>query len=88
MVRIALTIGALNDLDILACNIQNAYLTNKCRELIWTVAGAEVGSEQGRIMVINMALYGLKSSRASFRAKLAVLLNDIRYTPSKSDTEV
>ena len=31
-VRIALTVAALNDLDILACDIQNAYLTAKCRE--------------------------------------------------------
>ena len=39
--RIALTVAALNGLDILACNIQNAYLTAKCREKIWTIAGPE-----------------------------------------------
>ena len=38
-VRIALTIASLNDLDILACDIQNAYLTAVCREKIWTRAG-------------------------------------------------
>ena len=38
-VRIALTIAALNELDILACDIQNAYLTAVCREHIWTRAG-------------------------------------------------
>ena len=43
-VRIALTITALNDLDILACDIQNAYLTALCREKIWTRAGPEFGS--------------------------------------------
>jgi hypothetical protein len=87
-VRIALTIAALNGLDILACDIQNAYLTAKCRELIWTVAGPEFGSEQGSIMVVKMALYGLKSSGAAFRAKLAGLLNDIGYTPAKADPDV
>ena len=40
-VRIALTIAVLNDLDILACDIQNAYLTALCRENIWTRAGPE-----------------------------------------------
>ena len=30
-VRIALILAAMNDLDILACNIQNDYLTAKCR---------------------------------------------------------
>ena len=30
--RIALTITALNGLKVLACDIQNAFLTAKCRE--------------------------------------------------------
>ena len=30
LVRIALKIAALNELDILACAIQNAYITAKC----------------------------------------------------------
>ena len=38
-VRITLTIASLNDLDILACDIQNAYLTALCRENIWTRVG-------------------------------------------------
>jgi hypothetical protein len=31
-VRIALTIAAPNDLDIMACDILNSYLTADCRE--------------------------------------------------------
>ena len=38
-VRIALTIAALNDLKVLSCDIQNAYLTAKCQEKIYTRAG-------------------------------------------------
>ena len=38
-VRIALTITALDDLDMLACDIKNTYLTKVCREKIWTRAG-------------------------------------------------
>ena len=30
LVQIALTVAAMNDLDILTCNIQNSYLTAKC----------------------------------------------------------
>ena len=33
-IRILLMIAALNDLDIRACDIQNAYLTALCREKI------------------------------------------------------
>ena len=33
-VCIALTISVLNDLKILACDIQNSYLTAKCQNLV------------------------------------------------------
>ena len=87
-VRISLTISSLNGLDILACDIKKYYLTTKCREIIWTTAGPEFGPEEGIIMVVKMAHYGLKSSGATFRAKFTSFLHDIRYTPSKADQNV
>ena len=35
-------------------------------------------------MVVKMDICGLKSSGAAFREKLASLLHNIRYTPSKA----
>ena len=87
-VRIALTIAALNDLDILGCDIQNAYISAPCREKIYCIAGAEFGSEKGKVMIIKRALYGLKSSGAAFRAKLADCIWDLGYRPSKADPDV
>ena len=66
LVRIALTIAALNDLDVLGCNIQNAYISAPCREKIYCFAGQEFGSDAGKVMIIKRALYGLKSSGAAF----------------------
>ena len=40
-VMIALNIAALNELYILACDIQNAYLTSICIQKIWTFVGPE-----------------------------------------------
>jgi hypothetical protein len=87
-VRIALTLAALNGLQVLACDIQNAYLTAPCREKIWTTAGPEFGSDAEKNMLVVRALYGLKSSGAAFRAFLAETLYDIGYTPSKADPDV
>ena len=39
-------------------------------------------------MAVKMALYGLKSSGAAFRAKLASLLHDNGYTQSKVDPDL
>ena len=83
-VQIALTIAAMNGLGILSCDIQNAYLTAKCRELIWTTAGPKFGLEEGSIKVVKMALHGLKSSGAAFRANLESLLHSIGNTPFKA----
>ena len=87
-VRIALTIAALNGLKVMACDIQNAYLTADCREKIWTVAGPEFGSEAGTIFIIKKALYGLKSAGAAFRSLLADTLVDKGYRPTQADPDV
>ena len=87
-IRILLMIAALNDLDIRACDIQNAYLTAPCREKIWTIAGPEFGDEQGKIMLVVRALYGLKSSGAAFRSFLAERLYQMEYVPSQADHDV
>jgi hypothetical protein len=87
-VRIALTIAALNDLDIMACDIQNVYLTADCQEKCWTAAGPEFGSEAGLPMIIKKALHGLKSSCAAFRAHLAETLDAMGYKPSYADPDV
>jgi hypothetical protein len=87
-VRIALLIAALNDLDVMACDIQNAYLCADCRERIWTRAGTEFGSEAGTPMLVIKALYGLRSSGAAFRALLAETLVKLGYKPSYADPDV
>ena len=65
-VRIALTVAALNDLDVMTSDIQNAYLTAPCEERIWTTLGPEFGTAQGQKALIIRALYGLKSAGRSF----------------------
>ena len=87
-VRLALLIASLNDLDISCCDIGNAYLNADCREKLWTVAGKEFGSDKGSVMIIAKALYGLKSSGAAWRAKLAETMRTIGYVPTQADPDV
>ena len=55
---------------------------------IYTIAGPKFGSEEGSVMIIKMALYGLKSSRAIFCAKLAKVIYELEYRPSLEDLDV
>ena len=87
-VWIALTIAALNELEVMACDIQNAYLTADCHEKIWTQAGPEFGSEASTIMFICKALYGFSSSGATFRAHRVETLFDIGFVPTRADPDV
>lgn len=87
-VRIAFLLAALNDVKILACDIHGAYLTAPCREKIVFRAGQEFGADAGKLMKITKALYGLKSSGASFRAFLAEHLHAIGYRSSLADPDV
>ena len=88
LVRMILLIVALNGLQVMACDIQNAYLTVNCCEKIWTYAGPEFSLERGHPMIIRKALYSLKSSGTAFRAHLAETLHDIGFKPTKADPDV
>jgi roadblock/LC7 domain-containing protein len=63
--RIALTLVALNDLDVMMGDIENAYLTAPITEKVWTVIGPEFGDDAGKRALIVRALYGLKSTGAA-----------------------
>ena len=65
-VRIAFTVAALNDLGVLVADIGNAYLNADCCEKVYTIAGPEFWSNAGKHIVIQRALYGLKSSGAPY----------------------
>ena len=84
----ALTLVALNGLDLLACNIYNSYLTANFREKIYIISGEDFGSEAVSIMILKMNFYGLKSLGSAFRAKLDQVLYDINYRPSRADPGV
>jgi Reverse transcriptase (RNA-dependent DNA polymerase) len=87
-VRIALLIAALNGLDVMTADIQNAYLHALCCEKIWTIAVPEFGLDEGSVMIIVRALYGLKSSGAVFWSMLADRLYEIGYRPMRGDPDV
>lgn len=87
-VRIALTIAALNELEVKACDIQNAYLTAPCAEKVWTTLGLEFGEDCGKKALIKRSLYGLKSAGNSFRNHLADCMRHLGYVSCKADPDL
>lgn len=88
-VRIGFLMAALNGLDILAGDIQNAFLEAPTKEKIFFYAGSEWGANEGRVIKVVRALYGLKSSALQFRNHLAETLgNKLGFKSSLADPDL
>jgi len=86
---ITFTHAALNELDIMAGEIQNTYLTAPSSEKYWTICGPEFGPElQGSKATIVRALYGTKCAGRDFRNHLRSCMELIGYQPCQADPDL
>jgi hypothetical protein len=87
-VRIALMLEALNDLDVMMGDIENAYLTAPITETVWTVIGPVFGEDAGKRVLIVRALYGLKSAGAAFRNHLESCMDHLGWKLCLADRDL
>ena len=87
-VRIALTLAALNDLNVKTADIENAYLTAPVSEKIWCILGPEFGDDTGATAIIVRSLYGLKSAGASFCNHLADCMRHLGWSSCLADQDL
>ena len=60
--RIVNFLADLNNLLLWAADVGNAYLKARTREKVYIIAGKEFEELQVYILIVDRALYGLKSS--------------------------
>jgi len=87
-VRIALTLAALNGLDVKTADIANAFLQAPVLEKIWTICGPEFGPDEGRKAILVRALYGLCSAGAAFRNHMADCMDNLGFKSCLADQDV
>ena len=88
-VRIALTYAALNDINVCAADIKNAYLQAPSSEKHYIICGLEFGLEHvGKVALIRRALYGGKSSGADFWKHLRSCMNHLGFKSCRGDPDV
>jgi hypothetical protein len=87
-VRIALTLAALNDLDVKMDGIENVYLTAPITEKIWNVLDPYFGDGTGKCALTVRALYGLKSAGAAFRNHIAECMKYLEWKPCNADRDL
>ena len=86
-VRIALTLAALNGLEIVSADCEAAYLNAPCVERLYTKCGPEFGEFHGRWAIIVRALYGASSSAASWRDTISKVIEGLGYKACRADPE-
>ena len=87
-VQLAFIIMDLNSVDVMSCNLENAYLNAMCRKKIWFKGGTECGEDKGKVLIVVRALYGLKYAGSSWRAALAQVLKDLDFVSTLADPDV
>ena len=89
-IRLVTFIAELNNLDLEAADVGNAYLEATTNEKVCFVAGpsfAKFGLE-GHLLIIHKALYGLRNSGACYHSKWADAMVKLGFSPSRSDPDV
>jgi hypothetical protein len=88
-VRITLTIASLNNLNVLAADVQNEYLNAPTKQKCYTIAGPEFGPDnEVRPVLITWALYRLRSSGARCRDHLAETIQSMSFLACLTNRDV
>ena len=87
-IRLLTFIAELNGLECWATDIGNAYLESYTKEKVYIVAGPEFGDREGHTLIISKALYGLRSSSLRWSERLADVLRDMGFFPSKAEADI
>ncbi|CAJ1963375.1 unnamed protein product, partial [Cylindrotheca closterium] len=88
-VRIAFTYAALNNLDVFAADIRNAYLQAPSSRKDYIICGPEFGLENvGKVALIHRALYGGKTAGRDFRNHLRACMHHLDFLSCPADPDV
>ena len=88
-VRIGFLYAALSGVNVIAADIQNAYLTAPASEGFFIVCGPEFGIEFiGRKAIVKRALYGTKTAGRDFRNHLRDCMDHMGYTSCRADPDL
>jgi Reverse transcriptase (RNA-dependent DNA polymerase) len=86
--RLILFLAELNDLELWATDIGNAYTEAYTTERVYIIAGTEFGEREGHMPVINIALYGLQTSGARWHDRFADCIRELGFFRCKAEPDI
>ena len=83
-VRLGFILAQVQNLKCVTGDVGNAFLTAFTSEKIYVVAGPEFGEFEGKIMIMEKAVYGTKTAALCFHEALLIRLQRQGFTPSQT----
>jgi Reverse transcriptase (RNA-dependent DNA polymerase) len=75
-------------LQLWGADVSSAYLEATTKEKVYFVAGDEFGDKCGHTLVINKALYGLRTSGLRWHERFADILRNIGFFQSRGEPDI
>jgi transposase InsO family protein len=86
--KLMIFLAELNDLDLWATDIGNAYLEAYTTEKVAIIAGPEFGELEGHTLLVSRALYGLRMSGKMWHQRLSACLEEEGFFPCKAEPDI
>ena len=87
-IRLIVFLAELNKLSLWGADVGNAYLEAKTKEKVYIVAGPEFGPLEGHTLLIDKALYGLRSSGLCWHQRFSDVLRQLGFKPSRAESDI
>jgi hypothetical protein len=87
--RLVMFLAELNEMEHYQADVGNAYLEACTKEKVYCIGMEDFGKDlNGSVLIIRKALYGLRSSGARWHERFSDTLREMKFTPSKADSDV
>ena len=78
----------LNQMEAWGTDISSAYLEAFTKEKLFVKAGPEFGDQEGHILLVKKALYGLQTSGVRRHERIADCLRGMAFCPCKAEPDI
>ncbi len=86
--RLLVFLAELNGLKLWGTDISSAYLEAHTKEKVCIIAGPEFGPLEGHRLIVNKALYGLRTSGQRWHDRFAECMRSEGFFPSKVEPDI
>jgi Reverse transcriptase (RNA-dependent DNA polymerase) len=87
-IRLVVFLAELNSQELWGVDIGNTYLEAKTKEKVYISNGPDFGLIEGHTLLVDKALYGLRSLGLCWHQRFADVLRAMGFIPSKAEADI